>query len=138
MLEWRIYYSDFTEYDNLTGTWEEAPKYRVIGVNTLDPTGVFGRFLLQNHLLYYKIPGSEVMCSEEMIFLKQHVPDILESQIKHGGNAFQKDWNKLMLRMAKDTDFPRGTPKRRASDWSDGKPRLYSKRPWTVTDEAHE
>jgi len=121
-VEWRIYYSNGTTFSNRDGEWEAAPPLGVVCVVTLDPTKVWGRFVLHNHELYYKVPDREVMVSEEMPLLQSHVPAIQDDQIKRGGNAWQEEWVEIMQRATADEDFPKSSPRRRATDWK-GDPR---------------
>lgn len=116
-MDWRIYYSDGTTFSDEDGPWVIAPPKGVVCVVTLDPTGVWGRFVLQNHEFYYKTLDREVMCSEELSLVEVHVPDINPSQIKRGGNAWQDDWNTILHAATHDPDFPTGTPRRRVTDW---------------------
>lgn len=119
---WKIYYADGETFSSKDGEWSDAPEYGVVCVVTLDPTDVWGRFVLHNHEYYYKIPGKEVMCSEGLEYVKAHVPNITPKQIKCGGNAWQEDWNKILTRATHDEDFPKKSPRRRVTDWPIGDP----------------
>lgn len=44
IVEWRIYYDDDTTYDNLQGSWEDAPRDGVIVVVVRSTDGVWGRY----------------------------------------------------------------------------------------------
>ncbi len=123
MLKWRIYYTDGSKFGNDKGTWEEAPALGVLCVVTLDPTGVWGRFVLHCHEYYYKVPEHEVMVSEELKLLKHHVPNIQDNQIKRGGNAWQEEWTAWLHQATSDPDFPKSSPRRRTTDWPVGDPR---------------
>ncbi len=125
LLEWRIYYSryqgpnaaNFYTFSSADGPWEEAPRDGVLTVLTMAPSHNWTRFMIQDHERYYKVPGRGVMFSESDELIRVHVPAILASQIKRGGNAFREDWVKVIDAAAHDVDFPRGKPRRRTSDW---------------------
>ncbi len=117
MVNWKIYYSDLSTFSDLDGDWALAPLRGILAVVVRDPTGVWGRFVLHNHEFYYKVPGAEVMCSESREAIQAHVPDLLDSQIKLGGNADQATWNRVMLTAGDDPDFEALTPRRRTKDW---------------------
>lgn len=115
--EWRVRYSDATTYDNLVGSWEEGRPSGIVCVVTLDPSGVWGRFVLHRTEYYYKIPGREVMAGDVKSLIRIHVPGILDSQIKRGGNAWREDFDSILHAAAHDPDFPTGSPRRRSTDW---------------------
>ncbi len=115
--EWRVYYSDRSEYDNLVGTWEAGRPSGIVCATTLDPTGTWGRFVLHGHEYFYKIPDHEVMMGDVKALIKVHVPGILDTQIKRGGNAWKDDFQAILERAAHDPDFPTGSPRRRSKDW---------------------
>lgn len=120
MIEWRIYYSDRSTFDNIKGVWEIAPGLGVICVVTLDFTRVWGRHVIHKFEYYYKVPGREVMGSDDRALIQIHVPGILYTQIKRGGNAWREDWNEILTAATHDPDFPTGSPRRRSTDWRQG------------------
>lgn len=125
MVEWRIYYSDFSTFANADGIlhlpfglWESAAPRGVVCAVTIDPNGVWGRFVLHSHEFYYRTPGRAVMCSEDLSLLRVHVPAITDDQIKRGGNAWREDWPQILHTATHDADFPSASPRRRSTDWS--------------------
>ena len=118
MVRWRIYYADGSTYSNLSGSWDDAPSRGVVAVVSLDPTGVWGRFVRIKHELYYKVDEhDEVLGSETVRFIQEHIPGIRSSQIKAGGNVLTDEFQKIVQRATSDADFPTGSPRRRSSDW---------------------
>lgn len=119
MVRWRIYYSDGSTYSSVDGSWDNAPGKGVVAVVTLDPTGVWGRFVRIKHELYYKLDGhDEVLGSDSLGLIHVHVPEIRGSQIKMGGNVLTDVFQRIIQRATVDSDFPKGSPRRRASDWT--------------------
>ena len=114
---WRVRYSDRSVYDDLIGSWEDGRPNTIVCVTTIDPSGVWGRFVIYKHEFYYKIPGHEVMVSDDRALIEAHVPGILDSQIKVGGNAWQEDFQAILYAATRDPDFPIHSPRRRATDW---------------------
>lgn len=115
---WRVYYGDGSTYSNEDGSWDSAPGRRVVCVAMIDPTGVWGRFVRNKHEFYYKADGrDEVLGSETLAAVQEHVPGIRDTQIKAGGNVWTEEFINIMIAATQDTDFPTSSPRRRASDF---------------------
>jgi hypothetical protein len=92
----------------------------VVAVVSLDPTGVWGRFVRVKHDYYYKTDGhDEVLGSDSLELIYVHIPEIRSSQIKLGGNVLTDVFQSIVQRATSDSDFPKGSPRRRVTDWSE-------------------
>lgn len=138
---WKIYYADGTTFSNLDGEWPDAPARGVICVVVRDPTKAWGRWVSSGYApkkgkceacgrsryneYYVCLPGSrEPRATHELeAFFYQtsrngvNIEDI-DRCIKYGEQASQKVWEAIMHVAVNDPDFPRGSPRRRHSDWN--------------------
>jgi hypothetical protein len=127
MPAWRIYYDDGSTFDSDRGTWEAAPAQGVICVVTRDPTGQWGRHVFSgwsaregqpgNHDFFVKHRDNDEPFSTADLGPFLAKPGNSEASVKYGRMTGQANWEAIMNRAAADPDFPKGTPRRRASDW---------------------
>ena len=127
MITWRIYYDDGSTFCDLEGAWEEAPEQGLVCVVVRDPTGQWGRWVYSGWSAGQAVPGNNDY------FVKHHDNDEPFSTadltpflakpgndmrlVKFGRMTGQANWQAIMDRAAADPDFPKGSPRRRASDW---------------------
>ena len=140
MINWRIYYADGSTYSDADGEWMKAPERGVICVVVRDPTGAWGRWVNSGFAprrprcehcgratyneYYVNLPdGDEPRATHELTAFRAQaqragVNDV-EACIKYGEQAPQEVWNAIMQRAVEDPDFPKGTPRRRYSDFKE-------------------
>ena len=137
---WKIYYADGSTFSNLDGEWPDAPAKGVICVVVRDPTEAWGRWVNSGYApkkdkceccgramyneYYVCLPeGREPRATHAMeaFFFQAHKAGLsLEETdrcIKYGEQAPQEIWEAVMQEAVADPDFPRGSPRRRHSDW---------------------
>lgn len=129
-VNWRIYYAGGETYSDLDGPWELAPATGVVVVVVRDPTGVWGRWVHSGYVppspvgyprgneFFVKRPAeAEPWATNELglrLFRREGWP---EENIKYGAMVPQEEWQAIQAAAVADPDFPRGTPRRRASDF---------------------
>lgn len=143
MTNWKIYYDvrtpdGYVSYSNEDGSWKKAYPHGVICVAVRDPNEVWGRWIVSgyspvtkergdpNSLLpveiYVKYPSSEEPFATNILEpfkdkMNNHYKiENITPYIKYGRNASQELWQSVMEIAVKDPDFPKGTPRRRATD----------------------
>ena len=139
-MDWRIYYEDGSFYDPTMGPWEDAPSDGVICVNVRDRTRA-GEHSFTNsgyapqrgtcptcnrgmyNDVYVMRPGSDEPYATHndgpfrRWFERNHPEIDVNKYIKHGLQVPQEVWASVMERACADVDFPKNSPRRRASDF---------------------
>ncbi len=126
MIMWKIYYDDGNTYSNEDSMWEQAPIHGVLCVVVRDPTMMWGRWIYSGYSsfdhpgqaeYYVKHPDSDEPYSTHDLapFLAKGSADM--SMVKYGREADQHVWNETMRKAQKDPDFPKGSPRRRSTDF---------------------
>lgn len=122
---WRVYYDDGSVFDNTMGSWEDAPCDGVQCVAVRDE--VYGRRV--HHFVDYYIwpPWLPHAHSTHDVG-----PTLRKLRwIKFGRYVPQEQYEKVLSQACEDPDFPKTSPRRRASD-NPGHDTTHSK-----TDAAH-
>lgn len=133
MVLWRIYYDDGRTWSDVDGSWEAAPRHGVVCVVVHDTTGTWGRFVNSGYAprradshgneYYVKYPDNEEPYPtwELAPFLNRMETAFpgLDAQIfiKYGRQVPQQLWQEIMQAAAADEDFPKGSPRRRITDY---------------------
>jgi len=109
-IEWRIYYEDCSVFDNTQGTWEDAPLDGVQVVAVADK--VYGRVLIHGTDFFMRPPHVS-----RIFGAKDIMPQIRKLRwIKFGLLIPKEQFSKVLVQAADDPDFPKTSPRRRASD----------------------
>jgi len=129
-LLWRLYYADKTTFDNLRGSWEEAPLTGVIAVAVVDKTK--GRLVYNQTNFYYLLGDSEVGSTdflEDLVirygadFTAWNTRDEFEAlmqthrQVKWGAWVTHENYKEVSEMATADPDFPKCSPRRRWTDF---------------------
>ena len=128
MVKWRIYYDDGSTYSCLDGSWEDAPEHGVLCVVVRDPTGQWGRWVVSGWSVKRgEKPGGNDFFVKDFDSEEPHStyditpflakPGNTEVMVKFGRMTSTENWQATMNRAGKDPDFPKGSPRRRSSDW---------------------
>jgi len=128
LLRWRLYYADGSTFDNMQGTWEEAPQMGIIAAVTADETK--GRLVYHKMDFYYKV-GEHFGCSDLVFDLAQRFGFDLEGwdtkaelldlmhkhpEVKFGEWVANDEYRAILNKATTDPDFSVLSPKRRFSD----------------------
>jgi hypothetical protein len=140
LIRWRLYYDDGSMYSDADGPWENAPADGVVALVVRDPTGVWGRWVYSGYApitecprcgrapgneYYVKVPDSDEPYATWDLepFLNKVEPSLAihdarrSGLVKYGRQVSQAEWQEIMSRASDDPDFPKGTPRRRSTDF---------------------
>ncbi len=104
-MNWRIYYTDGSTFDNSQGKCEDAPAFGVVCI--VYPDKLVGRVILHRHDWYYWIGEEEGWSGGDIYGLLDRLLHRLPTEaVLQGRNVSNKMFRNIMARADKDPDFP--------------------------------
>lgn len=112
MIDWRVYYSDGSTFDNSKGEPDDAPAFGVVCIP--QPDLVTGRMIMHGWDWYYYVPDSDQWWGSDL----QGVLDRLLHRLPvlallQGRNVSNEVFREIFGRADKDPDFPLKSAKHR-------------------------